>query len=556
VIEHTSDLWWKNAIFYCADVKTYSDSDGDGHGDLMGMLARLDHLNDLGVDCLWLMPIYPSPHRDDGYDITDYYGIDPTIGTAGDFTELMRTAEDRGIRIVLDLVVNHTSVDHPWYQAARQDPESPFRDFYVWCDEPPEDWRTEIVFPDEEDSNWEWDDDAGQYFLHFFYKHQPELNIGNPIVRDEISRIAGYWLRQGVAGFRVDAVPFLLGLEGLGDEVNLDPHDFFGDLRRFLGRRKGDAVLMGEVNLPPQEQKHFVGEEQDDQLQLVLNFSVNQAMYLALARRSAEPLIAGLRRLPSLPIEAQWANFARTHDELSLDQLTEEQRSEVFAAFGPEPDHQLFGRGLRRRVPSMLDGDRRRMELVYSLVMSLPGSPVLFYGEEIGMAESLAIPGRRSVRSPMQWTDGPEGGFSDPGVEPERPFPDGQWSPEHVNVADQLAVPDSFLEWMKHLIARRRVTPQFGWGDWKVVDVGTDAVLAVRYRWDQATVFAVHEMSGEARSAVLPLEDDDDGEADEVIDLLHRPSSLSPSDGAVTVDLDGFGYRWLWVHPTGRRRPR
>jgi trehalose synthase len=554
VIEHTSDLWWKNAIVYCADVKTYSDSDDDGEGDLMGLLSRLDHLNDLGVDCLWLMPFQPSPLRDDGYDITDYYGIHPSVGTAGDFTEMMRTAGDRGIRVVLDLVVNHTSVDHPWFQAARKDRTSPFRDFYVWCDEPPADWRTEIVFPGEEDSHWEWDEEAGQFFLHYFYRHQPDVNIGNPAVRDEIARIVGYWLQQEVSGFRVDAVPFLLGLEGLDPSVNLDPHDFLADLRHFLGRRRGDAVLLGELNLPPEEQKAYVGDERDEQLQLVLNFSVNQAMYLALARGTAEPLIQALRRLPALPIEAQWANFARNHDELSLDQLTDEQRDEVFAAFGPDPEHQVYGRGLRRRVPTMLGGDRARMELVYSLVLSLPGTPVLFYGEEIGMGESPEIPGRLSVRSPMQWCSGPGGGFSAPGVEPVRPFPDGEWGPDGVNVADQLGDPGSFLEWMKRLIARRRTTPQFGWGSWDLVDLGTDDVLGLRYSWDGATVFTLHDLSGRRHRLRLPLDGEDAG-AEELVDLLDRRRSIDLVGDEARIDLRAHGYRWLRLRRPGERLP-
>ena len=390
-----SDLWWKNAIFYCLDVETFQDGNGDGCGDFAGLTQRIDYLDGLGVTCLWLMPFYPSPNRDDGYDITDYYSVDPRLGTLGDFVVFLRTARAHGIRVIADLVVNHTSNQHPWFQAARADRDSRYRNFYVWQDQPPADGPKGLVFPDQETSNWQYDEQAGQYYLHRFYKYQPDLNIGDPDVRDEIAKIAGFWLELGLSGFRVDAVPFLLELDGIAGRLKLDPHKFLRDLRAFLDRRRGDAILMGEVNLEPEDARRFFGDEDGDELQMCLNFNLNQSLALAMVREDAGPLIHGLRALPSVPVDDQWAMFVRNHDEWSLDKLTEAEREEAFAELGPKKDMQLYGRGIRRRLPTMLKGDQARIRMVYSLAFALPGSPILFYGEEIGMAENLAIAGSR-----------------------------------------------------------------------------------------------------------------------------------------------------------------
>jgi trehalose synthase len=547
----TSDLWWKNAVVYCLDVETFLDSDGDGCGDLSGLTDRLDYLGGLGVTCLWLMPFYPSRQRDDGYDITDFYGVDGRLGTPGDFVEMIRTAGDRGIRVVADLVVNHTSDQHPWFQAGR-DRGSPFHDFYVWADSKPAEKPGDVVFPDQESSNWAHDPKARQWYLHRFYSHQPDLNVANPAVRDEIAQVVGYWLVQGLAGFRVDAVPFLVEPAGMPEGAMPDPHDFIRDLRRFMGRRRGDAILMGEVNLPPDQQRAFFGDEDGDELHMVLNFVVNQAMYLALARGDATPLRDALKSLPEIPEDGQWANFVRNHDELTLDKLSEEERAEVFAAFGADPELQLYGRGLRRRLPTMVGGDERRMRMLYSLAFSLPGTPVLFYGEEIGLAENLEIPGRYSVRAPMQWSSERHGGFStaeDDGALC-RPVVDAEgWSPERVNVAAQRRSGDSLLNWMERLIRRRRECPELGWGRCTLIDPGHAAVLAHRADWDGSTILAVHSFADARLEARLELEPG----IEEAVDL-HGDGHLVPdAEGRVTVPLDPYGYRWFRLRREGQR---
>ena len=536
----TSDLWWKNAVLYCVDAEMFLDSDGDGCGDLVGLIERIDYLAGMGVSCLWLMPFYPSVQRDDGYDITDFYGIDERLGTPGDFAELIRTAADRGIRVIADLVVNHTSDQHPWFQAGR-DPDSPYHEFYVWADEKPEEKPGDVVFPDQETSNWEYDRKAKQWYLHRFYSHQPDLNVANPAVRDEIAQIVGYWLQQGLAGFRVDAVPFLIEPTGTPEGAIPDPHELLRDLRRMIGRRRGEAVLMGEVNLPPEQQREFFGDEDGDELHMVLNFTVNQAMYLAFARGEAEPLIRALRSLPEIPHECQWANFVRNHDELTLDKLSESEREEVFAAFGPEPEQQLFGRGLRRRLPSMVGDDQDRIRLAYSLAFSLPGTPVLFYGEEIGMHESPEIPGRMSVRSPMQWSSEPNRGFTT-ADEPSRPL-----APGDAEVAAQRRDPDSLLTWMELLIRRRRECPELGWGELKILDTGDPAVLAHCSDWEDTTILAVHSFAEEPREVSLEV-----GDAEAVVDQFGT-DELKPRGGRVTVELGRYGHRWFRVRRPGQR---
>jgi len=545
----TSDLWWKNAVFYCLDVETFLDADGDGCGDLPGLCERVDYLRGIGIDCVWLMPFMPSCQRDDGYDITDFYGVDARLGTHGDLVDVVRTARESGIRVIADLVVNHTSNEHPWFTAARRSRDSPFHDFYVWRDEKPDEKPGDVVFPDQESSNWAFEEEVERWYMHSFYSHQPDLNVANPEVRDEIAQTVGFWLQQGLSGFRVDAVPFLIEPPGTDARTRADPHKLLRDLRSYIGRRAGDAVLMGEVNLPPPQLREFFGAENGDELQVVLSFTVNQAMYLALAREDATPLKRALEALPAIPDDCQWANFVRNHDELTLDKLSDEEREEVFAAFGPEEELQLYGRGLRRRLPTMVDGDERRIRMMYSLAFSLPGTPVLFYGEEIGMAENLAIEGRYSVRAPMQWAAEPNGGFTT-ASEPCRPLvEDGPFGFREVNVTRQRRNPESLLNWMERLVRRRRECPELGWGDWTVLDAGDPALFAQRSDWDESTIVAVHSFAGRDSSARLTL-----GEDGTLLDLF-QDEDHQLDGGEAVIELPPYGARWFRLRRRGQRMP-
>ena len=544
----TADLWWKNAVIYCLDVQTFADSDGDGIGDFAGLTQHVDDLAGLGVTCIWLMPFYPTADHDDGYDVKDHYAIDPRLGTFGDFTEFMAVARDRGLRVIADLVVNHTSDQHAWFQESRKSRESPRRDWYVWQDEIPHDGPQGVVFPGDQSGVWTFDTEAGQYYLHRFYHHQPDLNIANHAVRDEIAKVIGFWLAQGLSGFRVDAVPFLLELDGIEgtEEMGLDPHQYLRDLRAFTQRRNGHAILLGEVNLPFEEQRHFFGDEDGDELNMLFDFIGMQSIFLGMARRDVRPIVRSLRQRPEIPGDAAYASFLRNHDELTLDKLTDDERNEVFAAFGPDPDMQLYGRGLRRRLPTMLGGDQQWLRMAYSLMFAMPGAPTLFYGEEIGMGENLAIDGRLAVRTPMQWTSGPSAGFTTaPATAAWRPFPEGEFGPEAVNVASQRTEPDSLLNWFERLIRLRKAAPEVGWGECKVVDVNDDAVLVLRYRWDDRTTMTVHNLADRATKISIPLDD----ETATLRDRFGAEPPIAVKKGEASMKIEAHGYRWFGVEP-------
>jgi trehalose synthase len=541
------DLWWKNAVFYCADVETFYDWNGDGTGDIRGMTERIEYLYDLGVTCLWLMPFYPTARKDDGYDITDFFGVDPRMGTHGDFVELIRTARASGIRVIVDFVMNHTSDAHPWFKSARRSKDDPYRDYYVWSATKPKSSPKDVVFPDQEDSLWQLDRKTNEWYLHHFYKHQPDLNIANPKVQEEISRTLGFWLELGVSGFRVDAVPFLFAKDGApGDPGVFDPFSYLGDVRNFVTRRVGDAVLLGEVNLPYKQQKTFFGGPDGDGLNMQFDFIGMQNIYLSLARGDARPIAKALRQRPQLDVTSQWVNFVRNHDELTLDKLSEDERQEVFDAFGPDPDMQLYGRGLRRRLPSMLGGDERRTRMAYSLAFSLPGTPVLFYGEEIGMAENLDIPGRLAVRTPMQWTGGNNGGFSKASKRRlTRPLPDGLYGPERVNAADQRHDHRSLWWFIRDLIYTYRQQPEIGWSTTEVLKQPNPAVLAHVCREKSGwAMVALHNFGPEGSIVPIQLEDAPPGSI--LIDLLDGLSEHElDARGRIDLDLQPYGYRWL-----------
>jgi trehalose synthase len=542
-IDYTSDLWWKNAVIYCLDVETYCDSDGDGVGDFRGLIDKVDHLASLGVTCIWLMPFFPTPNRDDGYDISDYYGVDPRLGTLGDFVEFMRTAADRGMRVILDLVVNHTSDEHPWFVESRSAIDAPRRDWYVWRAEPSSS-PASIAFPDKETSNWQHDRRTGAYYLHRFYRFQPDLNIANAGVRDEICKIAGFWLALGASGFRMDAVPFLLELDGISEHVKGDPKGWLRSLRAFVTRRSGEAMLLGEVNAAMKDLSSYFGGEDGDALHMEFAFLLNQSLWLALARGEAEPLEQVISSLPVVPHDNAWATFLRNHDELTLDKLTVTQREEIFAAFGPKPDMQMYGHGLRRRTAAMLGGDGPRLRMAWSLMLSLPGTPVIFMGDEIGMGEQLAIPDRYAVRVPMHWSPDRNGAFSTaPAAQLVRPLPRGAFGPAKVNVEDQRRDPDSLLNYVRRLIRVRREAPEFGWGTSTLLETEDPALFAHRCDWEDSSLIAIHNLGERPASAELGL----GARAKGVQDLIPDVEERARRGGKLTVELPGYGGRWLRV---------
>jgi trehalose synthase len=545
-LEATSDLWWKNAIIYCVDTQSFLDTDGDGVGDIDGLTQRIDYLAGLGVTCLWLMPIYPSPERDYGYDVADYYGVADKYGTLGDVVELVRTARERGIRVIADLVVNHTSIDHPWFQMARKG-HPVYHDFYVWADEKPADADEGVIFPGKQDSIWSYDRAAKRWYMHRFMPFQPDLNINNPLVRDEIHKVIGFWLELGLSGFRIDAVPFLIEQEGLEHDAVADPHDYLRDLRDFASRRRGDVMLLAEANEPLELLPNYFGEH-GEQMHVAFNFVLNQAMYLALARGVATPVADALRQMPAIPPESQWGTFVRNHDELSLDKLSDAEREEVFAAFAPKKSQRLFDRGIRRRLPTMVDGDPKRIELMYSLCFTLPGTPVLFYGEEIGLGDNPQMAEREAVRLPMQWTAEPGAGFTkaDEKDLPRRLLRDGPFGYRELNAEAQQRDRGSLLNWMEQAIRTRREWPEFGWGDPTVLGTRNEAVLAVVTIWDGRCVLAVHNFSDEAAKASIQLPKDAvGGRWHQIFAPAENDLIKIPASGRVTLELEPHEYRWF-----------
>jgi maltose alpha-D-glucosyltransferase / alpha-amylase len=547
------DLWYKNAIIYCLDVEKYLDGNGDGVGDFAGLTRRLDYLAGLGVTCVWLQPFYPSPNKDNGYDVSDYYGVHPRHGTLGDFTEFMNHAEQIGMRVIVDLVVNHTSNKHPWFQSARKDPDSMHRDWYVWSKTRPKDHDKGIVFPGVQKTTWTRDPEAGEYYFHRFYDHQPDLDTSNRAVRTEIMRIMGFWLQLGVSGFRMDAVPFLISKKGAdqGGKPAQKDYELLHEMRDFLQWRRRDAILLAEANVVPDESMNYFGDH-GDRLQLMLNFAVNQRLFYALATADVRPLVTALEATYRRPHAAQWVNFLRSHDELDLGRLSERQRERVFAAFGPTKREQLYDRGIRRRLAPMLGNDRRKQELAFSLLFTLPGTPMLQYGDEIGIGDDLDLPERECARTPMQWSSDPHGGFTS-GKRPVRPvISDPIYGYQRINVEAQRRDPHSLLNWMERKIRMRRECPEISWGDWRVVPAET-GILVMRYEYQGHALLVAHNFNDSARAVKIDARTAPDPV---LVDLLATNDSHADANGRHTFELDAYGYRWFRIGGRDRAVPR
>jgi maltose alpha-D-glucosyltransferase / alpha-amylase len=539
------DLWYKNSVFYCLSVGTYMDANGDGVGDFKGLLRRLDYLHGLGITTIWLMPFQPSPGKDDGYDISDYYGVDPRYGTLGDFVEFTHGCKQRGIRVIIDLVVNHTSNEHAWFRSARSAKDSPYRDWYVWADRRPANAGKGMVFPGVQKSTWTHDKEAGAWYFHRFYDFEPDLNTSNPLVQAEILKIMGFWIQLGVSGFRMDAVPFVIATKGAKVKKPVEQYDLLRAFREFLQWREGDAIILAEANVLPETDMEYFGRD-GDRMHMMFNFHVNQHLFYALASADVRPLAKALAVTRPRPATAQWGLFLRNHDELDLGRLTKAQRDVVFRAFGPDKGMQLYERGIRRRLAPMLGGDRRRLELAYSLMFTLPGTPVIRYGDELAMGDDLSLPERNCARTPMQWSTELHGGFTK-SDKPYLPVIDkGPYGYDHVNAAKQRRDANSMLNWTERIIRMRKEVPEVGWGDFKVITTRDPAILIVRYDWRNNSVLFVHNLDEQPReisfAAGLP------GDAGKLlVNLLSEDHSRADAGGRHTLMMEGYGYRWYRV---------
>jgi maltose alpha-D-glucosyltransferase/alpha-amylase len=541
-----NDLWYKNAVIYCLSVATYMDANGDGVGDFKGLGRRLDFLHGMGITAIWLMPFQPSPWRDAGYDITDYYNVDSRYGTLGDFVEFTQGCRQRGIRVLIDLVVNHTSNEHPWFRDACRNPESKYRNWYVWSAKKPKNADSGVVFPGVQKSTWTWEKNARSYYFHRFYDFQPDLNTEHPEVQAEILKIMGFWLQLGVDGFRMDAVPFVIAQKGADQTHSVEHYDMLRSFSEFLTWRKNGAIILGEANIVPKNDLKYFGQS-GERLQMMFNFDVNQHLFYAMASGDTQPLIKALTNTKPRPATAQWGQFLRNHDELDLGRLTDSQRETVFAEFGPEKSMQLYGRGIRRRLAPMLQGDRRRLELAYSLMMTLPGTPVLRYGDEIGMGDDLRLPERNCARTPMQWSTEPNAGFTTHAKPVLPTIADGAYGFQQVNVAAQRRDPDSLLNWMERIIRMRKEVPEIGWGDFSFLPLRAAGVLAIKYDWRDNSVLFLHNLMPEPREVRFRVTLKRSGRAEELINLLSNDHSRAEDSGGHCIVLEPYGYRWFRI---------
>ncbi|HOY65774.1 MAG TPA: maltose alpha-D-glucosyltransferase [Candidatus Ozemobacteraceae bacterium] len=471
-------LWYKDSVFYELHVRGFCDGNGDGIGDFIGLTSKLPYIRDLGVDCIWLLPFYPSPLRDDGYDIEDFKSVHPDYGSLDDFRRFLDEAHSMGLRVLADLVVNHTSDQHAWFREARQDPNSPYRDWYVWSDTPDRYKDVRIIFKDTETSNWTWDPVAKQYFWHRFFSHQPDLNYDNPAVRAAILDVVGFWLNLGLDGFRVDAIPYLIEREGTNCENLPETHAFCRELRRFVDAQWPNRLLLAEANQWPEDLLPYFGNGQDE-FHMAFNFPLMPRLFMGLRREEKRPIEEIMQRLPLLPEPCQWAIFLRNHDELTLEMVTDADRDYMYREYATDPRMRL-NLGIRRRLAPLLENGRRQIELLYGLLLSMPGSPVIYYGDELGMGDNIYLGDRNGVRTPMQWTMDRNAGFSraDAAQLYAPVIVDPVYSYHHLNVEAQNRVPTSLLNWIRRLVRIRGRYKLFGRGGMRLIPNSNPRVLS------------------------------------------------------------------------------
>lgn len=532
-------LWYKDAIFYEVYVRAFYDSNSDGHGDLKGLKQKLDYVEELGVNCLWLLPIYPSPLKDDGYDISDYYGVHSTYGDLEDVKELLEAAHERGIRVIMDLVLNHTSDQHPWFQAARSDRNSPYRDYYVWSDTDQKYKDARIIFVDTEPSNWTWDEKTRQYYWHRFYASQPDLNYDNPRVQDEMLKIASFWLDMGVDGFRADAVPYLFEREGTNCENLPETHVYLKTLRAFMDKNYPGRILLCEANQWPEEVRPYFGD--GDEFHMGFHFPIMPRIYMALKKGRRDDMVEILRRTPPIPENCQWCTFLRNHDEMTLEMVTEEERQWMWKEYAPEPRMRL-NLGIRRRLAPLLDNDRRKIELAHALLFGLPGSPILYYGDEIGMGDNIWLPDRNGVRTPMQWSSEPEAGFSDAPVQSSYTpiINDDLYGSARINVQSQRQDSNSLWNSLRHMIMVRKEHPAFSRGEFEWLDLENDRTAGFQRISEDETILAIYNLSDSEQRIVLKTKEP----VKSLTDLLSQKVFTSTNE---SMELDLAPYQFLWL---------
>ena len=498
------NLWYKKAVIYELSIKGFRDTSGDGKGDIRGIISKLDYLYDLGVNCLWLLPMYPSPGVDDGYDISDYFSINPDYGNLDDFKELVYESHKRGIRIIGELVLNHTPDQHPWFIEAKKGPGSRFHDYYVWSDTYSRYTGARIIFSDTERSNWTWCDECGKYYWHRFFHSQPDLNFENEEVREEMKRVFRYWFDLGLDGFRVDAVPYLFEKEGTDCENLPETHGYIRELRRIIDIEYPGRILLAEANQWPEDLVKYFGNA--DEFHMAFNFPLMPRIFMAFRMEKSEPVVNIIRQMPGIPAGCQWAIFLRNHDELTLEMCTDEERDYMHMAYAEDKRMQI-NKGIRRRLNPLLRNDRKKIELAYAMLFTLPGTPVIYYGDEIGMGDNIYLGDRNGVRTPMQWSDNRNAGFSDckPSMLYSPVIIDPEYNYNAVNVESQVKSHASLMSFIRRFIHKRKEHPVFGNGSIKFIGINNEKILSFMRINDEEKALCVFNLSSGAEAARLDL---------------------------------------------------
>ncbi len=548
-------LWYKNAVFYQVYVRAFCDSNGDGHGDFPGLTSKLDYFKELGVDCLWIMPMYESPLKDDGYDIADYFKIHPTYGTVEDFKTFMDEAHKRGLRVITDLVLNHTSDQHPWFQEARKSKDNPYRDYYVWSDTDQLYKEVRIIFLDIEPSNWTFDPTTGQYYWHRFFASQPDLNYDNPAVREKMKEVVRYWFDLGADGYRADAVPYLIEREGTSGENLPETHAYLKEVRAMLDAEYPDKILLCEANMWPEDVRPYFGDPSagsgQAEFHMGFHFPIMPRLYMALKKGDATDMMDILNRTPDIPEACQWVTFLRNHDELTLEMVTLEDRHWMWDQYAPEPRMRL-NLGIRRRLAPLLDNDPRKIKLANSLLFTLPGSPIIYYGDEIGMGDNIWLDDRNGVRTPMQWDATPHAGFSS--AQPEKFYApliaSEDYAPAQVNVAAARANPASLYHTLRQMIALRKQHKVFGWGkfSWAECDttgVHTEPCRSVAAFWKEhegVRLLSLNNLRDEPQTITVTLPTASNRIPET---LLGGADKIQITGNQLTVHLSPYQFVWL-----------
>src|SRR5882672_5102824 len=551
----TDPLWFKEAIIYEVSVRAFCDSNGDGIGDFPGLISKLDYLDDLGVNTIWLLPFFPSPLKDDGFDVTEHCDIHPDYGTLLDFKHFLKEAHQRGMRVITELILNHTSDQHPWFQKSRKARAgSRYKGYYVWSDDTEKYKEARVMFPDEEASNWTWDIDAKANYWHRFYRHQPELNYENPEVQLEMIKVTDFWLKLGVDGFRLSSIPFLFEQEGTNCENLPQTHDFLRKLRAYMDKHYGDRVLIAEANLWPEDAAEYFGKREDGsgaECHMCFNYPLMPRLFLGLRTEDSYPIIDIFEQTPVTPENCQWALFLRNHDEIGLEMVTEEEKDYLFKAYATDPNtkHNI---GIRRRLAPLLNNDRRKIELLYTLLFSLPGTPVLYYGDEIGMGDNIYLGDRHGVRTPMQWNMNLNAGFST--ANPQKLFlpviMDPSYRYESVNVAAQEENPSSMMWWIKNVLAMRKRLNVFGRGDLRFIESSNAKVLCFARSYKNQKVVVVANLSQFSQATNLDFSAFKDCD---VTEAFSQNRFRSVTDGEYPITIGPYGYFWFQVDASEKK---